>query len=119
MAFMAIAKCFEMEDVAGKDVSIVVGATLDKERFKLVHDQASKAVELFVKRLEVHTSTMQEGREDLSARLPGAFTKLALSIQRPAQHLLSWDGQYLPLFSLKLMVQKDIPVSSLLPICKQ
>ncbi|KAG1726855.1 hypothetical protein EDB19DRAFT_1751668, partial [Suillus lakei] len=76
MAFMTTAEYFEMEDVAGKDM--------------LVHDQAFKAVELFVRRLEVHTSTMPEtastkdGREDLPARLP-------------VQHPLSRDGEYLPL----------------------
>jgi SCY1-like protein 1 len=32
MAFMATAECFEMDDVAGKVVSAVVGATLDKEK---------------------------------------------------------------------------------------
>lgn len=31
MAFMATAECFEMEDVAGKAVSAIIGATLDKE----------------------------------------------------------------------------------------
>ncbi|OAX38865.1 ARM repeat-containing protein [Rhizopogon vinicolor AM-OR11-026] len=56
MAFMATAECFEVEDVAGRVVPAIVGATLDKE--KLVRDQAFKAVELFVKRLEIHASTM-------------------------------------------------------------
>jgi SCY1-like protein 1 len=32
MAFMATAECFEIDDVASKVVSAVVGATLDKEK---------------------------------------------------------------------------------------
>ncbi|KAG1719636.1 ARM repeat-containing protein [Suillus lakei] len=94
MAFMATAECFEMEDVAGKVVSAVVGATLDKEKF--VRDQAFKAVELFVKRLEAHASTMvastEEGGEDLPARLPGAFTQAGLvnSATGAASALTGW-----------------------------
>ncbi|KAG2744199.1 hypothetical protein P692DRAFT_20877927 [Suillus brevipes Sb2] len=63
------AECFKMEDITGKVVSAVVGATLDKE--KLVRNQAFKAVELFVKRLEAHAATMvdlkttEEGGDDL------------------------------------------------------
>ncbi|KAG1891857.1 uncharacterized protein F5891DRAFT_1209860 [Suillus fuscotomentosus] len=79
MAFMATAECFEIEGVVSKAVPAIVGATLDKE--KLVRDQAFKAVELFIKRLEAHASTMPEtastedGREDPPARLPGAYTQ--------------------------------------------
>ncbi|KAG1717547.1 hypothetical protein EDB19DRAFT_1900024 [Suillus lakei] len=82
MAFMATAECFGMEGVAGKVVSAVVSVTLDKE--KLVRDQAFKAVELFVKRLEAHAATMpetastEEDGEDLPARLRGAFTQASL-----------------------------------------
>jgi SCY1-like protein 1 len=32
MGFMATAECFEIDDVAGKVVSAIVGATLDKEK---------------------------------------------------------------------------------------
>jgi len=32
MAFMATAECFEVDDVAGRVVPAVVGATLDKEK---------------------------------------------------------------------------------------
>ncbi|KAG1758923.1 armadillo-type protein [Suillus occidentalis] len=96
MAFMATAECFEMDDVAGKVVSAVVGATLDKE--KLVRDQAFKAVELFVKRLEAHAATMPEtagtedGGDDLPARLPGAYTQAGLvnSATGAAAALTGW-----------------------------
>lgn len=96
MAFMATAECFEMDDVAGKVVSAVVGATLDKE--KLVRDQAFKAVELFIKRLEAHAATMPEtaatedGGEDLPARLPGAYTQAGLvnSATGAAAALTGW-----------------------------
>jgi SCY1-like protein 1 len=95
MAFMATAECFEIEDVASKVVSAVVGATLDKE--KLVRDQAFKAVELFVKRLEAHASTMPETAstedgEDLNARLPGAYTQAGLvnSATGAAAALTGW-----------------------------
>ncbi|KAH7923423.1 ARM repeat-containing protein [Leucogyrophana mollusca] len=56
MAFMACAECFEMEDIAGRVVPCVASAMLDKE--KLVRDQAFRAVELFVKRLETHAAAM-------------------------------------------------------------
>ncbi|KAG2073379.1 ARM repeat-containing protein [Suillus decipiens] len=96
MAFMATAECFEIDDVAGRVVSAVVGATLDKE--KLVRDQAFKAVELFVKRLEAHASTMPEtastedGGDDLPTRLPGAYTQASLvnSATGAAAALTGW-----------------------------
>ncbi|KAG1837506.1 hypothetical protein DFJ58DRAFT_734319 [Suillus subalutaceus] len=96
MAFMATAECFDIDDVASKVVSAVVGATLDKE--KLVRDQAFKAVELFIKRLEAHASTMPEtasaedGGEDLQARLPGAYTQAGLvnSATGAAAALTGW-----------------------------
>ncbi|KIK27842.1 hypothetical protein PISMIDRAFT_92260, partial [Pisolithus microcarpus 441] len=56
MAFMATSDCYDVEDVAGKVIPNVAGATLDKE--KMVRDQAFKAVELFVKKLEAHAATM-------------------------------------------------------------
>ncbi|KAG2337853.1 hypothetical protein BDR05DRAFT_1004730 [Suillus weaverae] len=72
IVFIATAECFETDDVAGKVVSAVVGATLARE-----NDQAFKAVELFVKCLQAHAATMPETAatdddgKDLSARLPG------------------------------------------------
>ncbi|TFY81796.1 hypothetical protein EWM64_g2211 [Hericium alpestre] len=58
MAFMACMGCFEVEELAGKVVGVVAGALVDKE--KIVRDQAFKAVELFMKRLETHAATMPE-----------------------------------------------------------
>ncbi|KAG6328916.1 hypothetical protein ID866_10173 [Astraeus odoratus] len=56
MAFMATSDCYDIEDVAGKVIPSITGATLDKE--KLVRDQAFKAIELFIKKLEAHAATM-------------------------------------------------------------
>ncbi|KAI6044640.1 armadillo-type protein [Pisolithus marmoratus] len=56
MAFMATSDCYDMEDVAGKVIPNVAGATLEKE--KIVRDQAFKALELFIKKLEAHAATM-------------------------------------------------------------
>ncbi|TFY50780.1 hypothetical protein EVG20_g11332 [Dentipellis fragilis] len=58
MASMACVDCFDIEELAGKVVGVVAGALVDKE--KLVRDQAFKAIELFMKRLEVHAATMPE-----------------------------------------------------------
>ncbi|KAF8530473.1 armadillo-type protein [Hysterangium stoloniferum] len=58
MAFMACGELFEPEDVA-KGVLPVVSSTLIDGQ-KLVRDQAFKTMEYFVKRLEVHASTMPE-----------------------------------------------------------
>ncbi|KAG0700943.1 armadillo-type protein [Suillus ampliporus] len=93
MAFMATVECFEVEDVAGRVVPAVVGAMLDKE--KLVRDQAFKAVELFIKRLEAHASTMhpqKRARTIYPARLPGAFTQANLvnSATGAAAALTGW-----------------------------
>ncbi|KAG2133203.1 uncharacterized protein EDB93DRAFT_1308727 [Suillus bovinus] len=80
---MAITECFNVDDVASRVISAVVGATLDNER--LVCDQAFKAVKLFIKRLEAHTLTVletaftEDSGEDLPARLPGAFTQAGLA----------------------------------------
>jgi len=35
MVFMATAECFEVEDVAGRVLPAIVGATLDKEKWVL------------------------------------------------------------------------------------
>ncbi|KAG1731298.1 hypothetical protein EDB19DRAFT_1831780 [Suillus lakei] len=71
----------------------------------LVHDQAFKAVKLFVKRLEAHAATMpetastEEGGEDLPARLRGAFTQAGLgrlyhpSVKRCTAQLAPADMQ--------------------------
>ncbi|KAG7449615.1 ARM repeat-containing protein [Guyanagaster necrorhizus] len=58
MAFMATIDCFDIEDLATKVIPNMSPAMLDKE--KLVRDQAFKAMEIFVKKLETHAATMPE-----------------------------------------------------------
>ncbi|KZT56219.1 ARM repeat-containing protein [Calocera cornea HHB12733] len=58
MAFMATADMFSPDEHALRVLPVVCGAMVDKE--KLVRDQAFKAVEMFVKRLEAHAATMPE-----------------------------------------------------------
>ncbi|RDB24858.1 N-terminal kinase-like protein [Hypsizygus marmoreus] len=58
MAFMATIDCFEAEDIATKVIPNIAYSMIDKE--KLVRDQAFKAVDLFIKRLESHAITMPE-----------------------------------------------------------
>lgn len=125
MAFMATAECFEIDDVAGRVISAVVGATLDKE--KLVRDQAFKAVELFVKRLEAHASTMPEtastedGGDDLPTRLPGAYTQAGLvnSATGAAAALTGWAvsslGKKLAPADMQTTIASTIDTSILAP----
>ncbi|KAJ6593651.1 armadillo-type protein [Mycena capillaripes] len=56
MAFMATIECFEIPELATKVIPNMSFALVDKE--KLVRDQAFKAVELFVKKLEIHAASM-------------------------------------------------------------
>ncbi|KAJ7594647.1 hypothetical protein C8J56DRAFT_927286, partial [Mycena floridula] len=58
MSFMATIECFDPEDIATKVIPNISSALVDKE--KLVRDQAFKAVDLFVKKLEAHVATMPE-----------------------------------------------------------
>ncbi|KAI0674764.1 ARM repeat-containing protein [Trametes maxima] len=58
MALMATIECFDVEDIATKVVPSMAFTTIDKE--KLVRDQAFKAMELFIKKLEEHAATMPE-----------------------------------------------------------
>ncbi|KAG2091950.1 uncharacterized protein F5147DRAFT_722621 [Suillus discolor] len=125
MAFMATAECFEIEDVASKVVAAILGATLDKE--KLVRDHAFKAVELFVKRLEAHASTMPEtastedGGDDLAARLPGAYTQAGLvnSATGAAAALTGWAvsslGKKLAPADMQTTISSTIEGSTLTP----
>lgn len=125
MAFMATAECFEIEDVASKVVPAILGATLDKE--KLVRDQAFKAVELFVKRLEAHASTMPEtastedGGDDLATRLPGAYTQAGLvnSATGAAAALTGWAvsslGKKLAPADMQTTISSTIEGSTLTP----
>lgn len=125
MAFMATAECFEIEDVASKVVPAILSATLDKE--KLVRDQAFKAVELFVKRLEAHASTMPEtastedGGDDLATRLPGAYTQAGLvnSATGAAAALTGWAvsslGKKLAPADMQTTISSTIEGSTLTP----
>ncbi|PFH52048.1 hypothetical protein AMATHDRAFT_141131 [Amanita thiersii Skay4041] len=56
MAFMATIDCFDTEDIASKVIPNISPTMVDKE--KLVRDQAFKAIDLFVKRLENHAAEM-------------------------------------------------------------
>ncbi|KZP08441.1 ARM repeat-containing protein [Athelia psychrophila] len=56
MAFMASIDVFDIDELATKVIPNVAGSMIDKE--KLVRDQAFKAIELFVKRLQSHAVTM-------------------------------------------------------------
>ncbi|KAK0461039.1 armadillo-type protein, partial [Desarmillaria tabescens] len=58
MAFMATIDCFDVEDLATEVIPNMSPAMLDKE--KLVRDQAFKAMEIFVKKLETYAATMPE-----------------------------------------------------------
>ncbi|KDQ15249.1 hypothetical protein BOTBODRAFT_108853 [Botryobasidium botryosum FD-172 SS1] len=56
MALMATVDCYDMDDLAGKVIPTMAFTLMDKE--KLVRDQAFKAMEVFVSRLEAHAATM-------------------------------------------------------------
>ncbi|KDR75324.1 hypothetical protein GALMADRAFT_226987 [Galerina marginata CBS 339.88] len=58
MAFMATIDCFELSELASKVIPSMAFTLVDEE--KLVRDQAFKALELFVKKLEEHVSHMPE-----------------------------------------------------------
>ncbi|KAL5506966.1 CEX1 [Sanghuangporus vaninii] len=58
MAFMATMECFDAEDLASKVIPCISFTLIDKE--KLVRDQAFKAMELFVKKLETYAASMPE-----------------------------------------------------------
>ncbi|KAF8904359.1 armadillo-type protein [Gymnopilus junonius] len=58
MAFMATIDCFEVSELASKVIPSMAFTLVDEE--KLVRDQAFKALELFVKKLEEHVSQMPE-----------------------------------------------------------
>ncbi|THV06735.1 ARM repeat-containing protein [Dendrothele bispora CBS 962.96] len=59
MAFMATVDCFDNEDLATKVIPNMSFALVDKE--KLVREQAFKAVDLFVKKLETYAATLVRG----------------------------------------------------------
>ncbi|KAF8160923.1 hypothetical protein B0H34DRAFT_698710 [Crassisporium funariophilum] len=58
MAFMATIECYEVTELASKVIPNMAFTLVDEE--KLVRDQAFKALELFVKKLEEYTALMPE-----------------------------------------------------------
>ncbi|KAI0829897.1 ARM repeat-containing protein [Trametes gibbosa] len=71
MAFMATIDCFDIEDIATKVIPSMAFSMVDKE--KLVRDQAFKAMELFMKKLEEHVATMPETAAPETELIPGAL----------------------------------------------
>ena len=69
MALMATIDCFEPEELATKVIPNMAFGMVDKE--KLVRDQAFKAMELFVKRLEEHAASMPETAALENEGMPG------------------------------------------------
>ncbi|OSD01310.1 ARM repeat-containing protein [Trametes coccinea BRFM310] len=74
MAFMATIDCFDIEDIATKVIPSMAFTMIDKE--KLVRDQAFKAMELFMKKLEEHAATMPESAPVETEILPGSALPL-------------------------------------------
>ncbi|KAI0915763.1 hypothetical protein AcV5_003595 [Taiwanofungus camphoratus] len=71
MALMATIDCFDSEELAVKVIPNMAFAMIDKE--KLVRDQAFKAVELYVKKLEEYAATMPETAIAENEVLPPGF----------------------------------------------
>lgn len=69
MALMATVECFEPEELATKVISNMAFGMVDKE--KLVRDQAFKAIELFVKKLEENAAAMPETAAVENEVMPG------------------------------------------------
>lgn len=84
MAFMATIDCFEIEEIANKVIPNIAFAMIDKE--KLVRDQGFKAVELFVKKLENHASTMPH------TALPESNNPVGVSLPQQATLVYSATG---------------------------
>ncbi|KAI1791247.1 armadillo-type protein [Ganoderma leucocontextum] len=86
MAFMATIDCFDIDDIASKVIPSMSFTLLDKE--KLVRDQAFKAMELFLKKLEEHAATMASPLPLPSSIASGTLqstvaSTLGASIDRP------------------------------------
>ncbi|KAJ1304280.1 hypothetical protein OPQ81_005440 [Rhizoctonia solani] len=71
MAMMASIDCFNAEDIATKVLPAMTGTLVDKE--KLVRDQAFRAMDLFVKRVEAHAAQMPETAPEDPQSIIGAF----------------------------------------------
>ena len=83
MSFMATIDCYDAEDLASKVIPSISSSLIDKE--KLVRDQAFKAMDLFVKKLESHAASMVSFKTDF-------HVCLVLSSFQP-ETALSTDGQ--------------------------
>ncbi|CAE6446754.1 unnamed protein product [Rhizoctonia solani] len=71
MAMMASIECFDAEDIATKVLPAMTGTLVDRE--KLVRDQAFRAMDLFVKRVEAHAAQMPETAPEDPQSIIGAF----------------------------------------------
>ncbi|CAE6535679.1 unnamed protein product [Rhizoctonia solani] len=71
MAMMASIDCFEAEDIATKVLPAMTGTLVDRE--KLVRDQAFRAMDLFVKRVEAHAAQMPETAPEDPQSIIGGF----------------------------------------------
>ncbi|KAG8683378.1 hypothetical protein FRC11_013644, partial [Ceratobasidium sp. 423] len=71
MAMMASIDCFEAEDIATKVLPAITGTLVDRE--KLVRDQAFRAMDLFVKRVEAHAAQMPETAPEDPQSIIGGF----------------------------------------------
>ncbi|CAE7145252.1 unnamed protein product [Rhizoctonia solani] len=71
MAMMASIDCFDAEDIATKVLPAMTGTLVDRE--KLVRDQAFRAMDLFVKRVETHAAQMPETAPEDPQSIIGSF----------------------------------------------
>ncbi|KAG6829451.1 hypothetical protein H0H92_004511 [Tricholoma furcatifolium] len=103
MAFMATIDCFEVDDIAHKVIPNIAFAMIDKE--KLVRDQAFKAVQLFVARLEKYAATMPETSlsETADGSLPLASSEPATLVTTAAGAAGSLAGWAISSLGKKLM----------------
>ncbi|KAF8739684.1 ARM repeat-containing protein, partial [Rhizoctonia solani] len=82
MAMMASIDCFSAEDIATKVLPAITGTLVDRE--KLVRDQAFRAMDLFVKRVEVHAAQMPETAPEEVQSIIGGLPLGATSGGTPA-----------------------------------
>ncbi|KAH9485238.1 putative inactive serine/threonine-protein kinase scy1 [Psilocybe cubensis] len=93
MAFMASIECFEVPELASKVIPNMSFTLVDDE--KLVRDQAFKALEIFVKKLEDHASKMPataivSGSTDVHNGTNPTSTTLVNSAAGAAGSLAGW-----------------------------
>ncbi|KAF8706088.1 ARM repeat-containing protein, partial [Rhizoctonia solani] len=82
MAMMASIDCFSAEDIATKVLPAITGTLVDRE--KLVRDQAFRAMDLFVKRVEAHAAQMPETAPEEVQSIIGGLPLGATSGGTPA-----------------------------------